>query len=155
MKKLALENLSIGLAACCVFAASPASFAGEGSLDGMIRMMDTDGDGKISLEEHAAGTKKMFEMMDGDKDGKVTATEMDAAHGKMGKMMGKKPAKTDMSSADMIKICDANNDGALMTEEHVLCGKKMFEKMDADKDGSLTKAELTAGHAKMMQKPAK
>jgi hypothetical protein len=29
----------------------------------------------------------------------------------------------------------------------------MFDKMDTDKDGFLTKAEVAAGHAKMMSKP--
>jgi Ca2+-binding EF-hand superfamily protein len=31
----------------------------------------------------------------------------------------------------------------------------MFEKMDMDKDGFLTKDELAAGHASMLKKPAR
>jgi hypothetical protein len=42
-------------------------------------MMDTNGDGKISRAEHAAGAKQMFAQCDANRDGIVTAAEMDAA----------------------------------------------------------------------------
>ena len=40
--------------------------------------MDTNKDGKVSAEEHAAAAKKMFDMMDANRDGKVSAAEMNA-----------------------------------------------------------------------------
>lgn len=48
-----------------------------------IAVIDTDRDGIITAEEHAAGARAMFERMDGNHDGKVTAAEMDAAHSAM------------------------------------------------------------------------
>ena len=57
-----------------------------------------------------------------------------------------------MSSAEKIKVIDTNGDGALSAEEHAAGSKMMFEKMDTDKDGFLTKAEMTAGHHKLMKK---
>ena len=39
-------------------------------------LMDTDGDGALSLEEFQAAHAKMFKGIDVDKDGKVTQTEM-------------------------------------------------------------------------------
>jgi hypothetical protein len=45
-----------------------------------VPMMDTDHDGRVSPDEHAAGAKKMFAQMDADQDGKVTAAEIDAGH---------------------------------------------------------------------------
>lgn len=60
-----------------------------------IKEIDTDGDGRISAAEHAAGSQKMFAKMDADGDGKVTSAEMQAGHDKMhDKMMDKK--KTGM-----------------------------------------------------------
>lgn len=127
------------------------NFQKEKSSDANFRAMDTDGDRKLSPEEHAVGARKMFEAMDANKDGTVTSQEMDAAHEKV---TGKQTTKTDMSSADKIKVVDTNGDGVLTAEEHAAGSKKMFDKMDADKDGFLTEAEVVAGHAKMMTKHA-
>ncbi|HEY0942110.1 MAG TPA: hypothetical protein VGE08_18615 [Steroidobacter sp.] len=41
-----------------------------------IAAMDTDNDGKLTEEEHAAGAKKMFSKMDSDGDGVLTAQEL-------------------------------------------------------------------------------
>ena len=129
---------------------------------GMFKRMDSNGDGKISADEHAAGAKKMFEMMDSNKDGQVTAAEMTAAHGKMmeGKADHDQKAEKgmekgkEMSAADKIKVVDGNADGVLTAEEHAAASKSMFDKMDTNHDGFLSKTELMAGHAKLMQKPA-
>jgi Ca2+-binding EF-hand superfamily protein len=139
-----------GLAMSFGFALPQAAFAnGDDKAGHQFKMMDTNGDGKISADEHAAGAKKMFEMMDADKDGKVTADEMTAAHEKI---TGKKPGATEMSAADKIKVMDKNGDGVLSADEHAAGAKMMFDAMDADKDGFITPAEMAAGHSKMMMK---
>jgi hypothetical protein len=138
-----------------LFAATPALAGGDkahGEHKGMaaMQMMDTNGDGQLSRDEHAAGARKMFETMDGDKDGKVTATEMDAAHAQMaGKDMKK---KGHMSAADKIKVVDTDGDGVLTAQEHATGATTMFDKMDTNKDGSVSKAEHEAGHKAMMKK---
>ena len=123
-----------------------------GKPDAEFPAMDTNKDGKMSAEEHAAASKKMFDTMDANRNGKVTAAEMDAAHQRV---TGKKAKKTDMSSADKIKVIDTDGDGILTAEEHAAGSRAMFEKMDTDKDGFLTKDELAAGHAQMMKKPSR
>ena len=45
-----------------------------------VAAMDTNHDGRLSADEHAAGAKTMFARMDADHDGQVTAAEMVAAH---------------------------------------------------------------------------
>jgi Ca2+-binding EF-hand superfamily protein len=140
-----------------LFAAAPAWAGGDKAhgehhkgMAGM-EMMDTNGDGQLSREEHTAGARKMFETMDGDKDGKVTATEMEAAHAQIaGKDM--KKMKGHMSAAEKIKVVDTSGDGVLTAEEHASGAMTMFDKMDTNKDGSLTKAEHASGHKAMMKK---
>jgi Ca2+-binding EF-hand superfamily protein len=133
------------------FALAVSSFALAHPSDKEFKTMDTNKDGKVSAEEHAAGARKMFETMDSNKDGKVTAAEMDAAHHAI---TGRKAAKSDMSAADKIKTIDKDGDGIVSADEHAAGSAAMFDKMDADKDGFLSKAELLAGHASMMKKSA-
>ncbi|MDP9131683.1 MAG: EF-hand domain-containing protein [Nitrospirota bacterium] len=48
-----------------------------------IKVVDTNGDGMLTADEHAAGSKKMFDKMDTNKDGFVSKTEFAAGHAKM------------------------------------------------------------------------
>ena len=53
-----------------------------------IKVIDTDGDGILTAEEHAAGSRSMFEKMDTDKDGFLTKAEIAVGHAMM-----KKPSR--------------------------------------------------------------
>ena len=114
-----------------------------------FKMMDTNGDGSISMAEHDAAVTKMFTDMDANKDGFVTSAEMDARHAKM--MKGEHKGM-DMKSADKIKAMDTDGDGKLSAAEHAAGANEMFGKMDKDGDGKLSKAEMNEGHDKMMSK---
>lgn len=46
---------------------------------GMARMLDANGDGKISRDEYVAGTLRRFDMADTNHDGLLTKAERDAA----------------------------------------------------------------------------
>ncbi len=48
-----------------------------------IKVVDTNGDGVLTAEEHAAGSRAMFEKMDTDKDGFLTKSESAAGHARM------------------------------------------------------------------------
>jgi hypothetical protein len=135
----------------CAFSgnASAADHPNEGLIDAQFKTMDTDGDGRLSPDEHAAGAKRMFDAMDSNKDGTVTIAEMDAAHRNV---PGKEPKNSDLSSIEKIKVVDQNGDGLLSADEHAAGSRKMFSKMDADRDGFLSRAELTAGHEKMLKR---
>jgi hypothetical protein len=51
---------------------------GPGMMRMMFILMDTDGDGSLSLEEFQAAHERIFKAMDTDKDGRVTPEEMRA-----------------------------------------------------------------------------
>jgi Ca2+-binding EF-hand superfamily protein len=48
-----------------------------------IRVIDTNGDGALSAEEHEAGSRSMFQKMDSDRDGALTVAEIAAGHAAM------------------------------------------------------------------------
>jgi Ca2+-binding EF-hand superfamily protein len=48
-----------------------------------IKVIDTNGDGVLTAEEHAAGSKRMFDKMDTDRDGFLSKEELAAGHEKM------------------------------------------------------------------------
>jgi Ca2+-binding EF-hand superfamily protein len=48
-----------------------------------IKVIDKDGDGVLTADEHAAGSRSMFEAMDSDKSGALSEAEFSAGHAKM------------------------------------------------------------------------
>ena len=130
-----------------------AAFAGgKEHGDHAMKMMDADGDGKVTAAEHAAGAKAMFTAMDTSKDGKVTAAEMDASRSakKGNKDHNDARMSHEMTSAEKIKTIDTDGDGVLTAKEHEMGSAKMYTRMDADGDGSLTAQEIQKGHKAMM-----
>ena len=138
--------LSCGIA---VVTLAVAAGTGSSATLSSFAAMDADRDGRVSVVEHAQAAGKMFAAMDANKDGRVTPAEMTAAQQKV---TGKKAARSDLSSADKIKVVDTDGDGVLAAAEHAAGSRAMFDRMDGDKDGTLTKAEFDAGHAAMLKK---
>jgi Ca2+-binding EF-hand superfamily protein len=73
----------------------------------------------------------------------------------MDKMGGKKAEKGEMTAAEKVKKFDTNGDGVLTADEHDAAAHSLFQQMDTDHDGYLTRAELKAGHEKMVRKASK
>lgn len=119
---------------------------------GGLKKLDTDKDGMISVEE-AKGHRlaDRFAEIDVDKDGKLSRDELHAMkkghHGKGGEgdrgWHGKDPAER---AAMFIARFDADKDGSLTAAElaeHPRMAER-FAEVDADKDGKLSAAEVTA-----------
>jgi hypothetical protein len=139
--------IAVGMLAVSAAALAGGAHPAADAASAEVKMMDSNQDGFVSPAEHSAGAKKMFTQMDADHDGKVTAVEMDAAHKGM---KSHEHSSKEMSSAEKIKVVDANNDGVLTAQEHKDASESMFGKMDEDKDGKLTLAEVQSGHEQMM-----
>lgn len=148
-----MTMISLGAA---LIALPAAAFAGNYDSNDKFKMMDADGDGRISRSEHQAGAHQMFAKLDANGDGIVTAAEMavkketkaDSTARESSSTRGN-PDAAVQAAADKIKVIDQNGDGQLTAAEHDAGSAAMFDKMDTDGDGYLTPAELRAGHKSM------
>jgi len=87
MKKLMLPLLIAVLAIPVAAMACPSK--GDAKHGGHFQKADTNGDGVITADEHAAMAARHFSKMDANGDGKVTRDEMKAAWKKMHKSRNK------------------------------------------------------------------
>jgi len=128
--------------------AAEASTEREGRRAGKFAKLDVDGDGSISkaeIEGHKMAP--LFDEIDGDGDERLSKDEFFAAkkarHGGKGKGDHGDPAER---AAKMLEKLDSDKDGALSKAEiegHRFLDDK-FTEVDTDADGKLTAAELTA-----------
>ena len=195
---VALGSLFVGgLAASHLAFAQPGGEGpGRGGRGGMMAMADTNKDGAISKAELTAGLEARFARMDVDKDGKLTQADRDAkraqrldmrfaaldtdkngqvskaeftaAHearadkraerraeaGKPAGPEGRKwagrghhrgPGQGGMMGARG----DANKDGTVTRAEFMAGPIAMFDKADTNKDGKVTADEMKAGREAM------
>ena len=115
---------------------------------------DANGDGTLNEADKAARTGQMFDKIDTDKNGTISRAEFVAAHSGMmggehegmahGKMGSPGMGGHRMGGGGagmMLKMADANNDGAVTRDEATTAALKHFDRMDANKDGQVTKVE--------------
>jgi Ca2+-binding EF-hand superfamily protein len=150
MKQLKLKGVAIGVALFGGLAWS-ATAPADDTVDATpvvaeLKATDTNGDGKLSPKEYAAGAKQTLDDMDANNDGKVTVAEMKAAEAR-----AEKTGAGEMSAAEKIRAMDRNGDGAVGEVERASAVTRMFEALDTDADGFASKAELAAGYEKLLQ----
>ena len=115
--------------------------------------LDSDGNGSVTRAEFDAKRADRFASLDGDRDGFVTKAEMTARHEAMKakraeKRGGDRPKHAQHHAGragmhgDHFARRDADNDGRLSLAEFQAGGAKRFERLDADKNGSVTRAEM-------------
>lgn len=99
-----------------------------------FQQLDTNGDGQITKEEMEAHRTQMFTSADANGDGKLSVEEMQAEAQK----------KANERVSDMFARHDANKDGFLTSDElpKPRRADKMFDRIDADGNGSLSEQEF-------------
>lgn len=119
-----------------LLATGAAAQAREGGPGGaMFERFDTDGNGEITRAEIEAHQAEMFKAADTNGDGLLSEDELRAAA----------EQRRDQRFARMIEAMDENGDGLLSPDE-MADGREgmIFQQLDADKDGVVTREEAAA-----------
>lgn len=124
----------------------------------MFARMDVNKDGKLDQADRAAKMAARFDEADTDHNGSLSRMEFDAMHaahhgqgeggGKLGKHSGMRGQK---HGGMMMRMADANQDGAVTSQEFTAAALRHFDKMDTDHNGIVTPAERKAGMTRMRQ----
>lgn len=111
-------------------------------------LFDADKDGKVTEQEVADFRANMIAGADANGDGKLSVEELTAQHVKM------LTAMAAGRSARMIAERDADGDGLLSVEEMAASPMPagMFDRIDTDGDGGVTKAEFDAARTRVMER---
>ena len=116
-------------------------------MDAQFGKMDGDKNGQLNREEieqfekqkaladALAANEAWFEKLDTNKNGQLSATEF--------AKMVREPAAA--SAQPMLSREDGNRDGQISLVEHRVATLANFDRIDADKDGVVTPAEMAAG----------
>lgn len=114
-------------------------------MDGEFRKMDADKNGTVTRAEIVAFEKavsvvkaqaknrKLFARLDSDRNGQLSAAEF-------GRLASPAPA----DAAPMLSRMDLNRDQSLTLVEYRTATLANFDRMDADKNGIVTPAEMKA-----------
>jgi len=131
----------VAIAAIALCLALPAWAQLQGAAqtrDERFTALDRDNSGLLSLEEYAVEARARFDAMDLDHNFRVTVEEMETVE----------PQRDgQMSAAQRIALDDDDEDGELSADEHATVIEAMFERADANDDGSLEPAEFKSGYA--------
>ncbi|MFP4062174.1 MAG: EF-hand domain-containing protein [Halochromatium sp.] len=115
--------------------------------EAFIQQLDTDGDGKVSLDEALAPQKPRFAETDADGDGFISVEEAgEAFNAQVPAEMLEAMKERGMPDPGetFVKNLDQNDDGKVDASEFERPTVESFQRMDADDDGFATKEEATA-----------
>ncbi len=129
--------------------------------------MDANRDGRVTSEDRAAGQERRrtetFSRMDADNNGSITRAEWDRAGEAMAERRAGRGERSEAAGRQeggpeargrggrrgqmgrtMMARADANSDGAIDRSEFVAAATARFDRLDADRDGSVSAAERQA-----------
>lgn len=119
---------------------------GEQRAARMMDRLDTNKDGKLSQDEMLARATRTFERLDTDKNGEVSKAEVDARREAFrdARKAFREVKATEGEARDAARA-------ALRDARVDRMGLRMFERADADKNGTLTRAEMETAAAAMFK----
>lgn len=130
--------------------------------DAMFTRMDVNGDGKIDAADREERTAERFAQLDTNSDGSLSLEEFSARPSRDDRMArrggGDRAPGAGGSRGDhdrhgggkaMMKMADANNDGAVTKAEFDAAHARHFAMMDTNSDGTVTAEERKAARDAM------
>jgi Ca2+-binding EF-hand superfamily protein len=102
----------------------------------MLQKMDTNGDGRISLDEYVAAAQARFKSIDTQNKGAIDATDIAASPDAL--------QRDQKIAGFIVKHMDASGKGYVSEDDFIAKAKQRFARMDTRGDGKLTPDELTA-----------
>lgn len=170
------KNLMIGLsAAALALTGASAALAGEGRRGGdgdrtvtraeaetrgaeMFARMDVNKDGKLDAADRSARQAEHFTRLDTNKDGQLSREEFAAGRpdrpaagerGERRERMGRRGRHGGRGGMMILRMADANKDGAITQAEFTAAHARHFDMVDTNKDGSISPEERKAARDKM------
>ncbi len=104
----------------------------------MLQKMDTNGDGRISLNEYVAAAQARFKSIDTQNKGSITAEDIAAAPSTV--------QRDQKIASFIVKHMDSDGKGYVSEDDFIAKAKARFAKMDARGNGKLTPDELSSPH---------
>jgi Ca2+-binding EF-hand superfamily protein len=113
--------------------------------DPVFARLDSNHDGRISLSEHGTAEKATFNRMDADHDGKLSAQEMASVHKAMTQV--EIAAENVELAAAQAKPARPGSKAATPSAEDAAVQQALFDRLDANHDGTVSTAEMQAAHS--------
>jgi Ca2+-binding EF-hand superfamily protein len=147
MRTCTFTRMATIVALLSLAAAGPATAQAVGDaaakiFDRILAKMDKDGDGALSAAEGEALAERMFERRDANGDAVLTRDEFMASKGG-GRLSADQQAKLEAFRAERFAAMDKNGDGQVGAEEYFAAAQGRFDAADADRDGRVTKEEMS------------
>jgi len=131
----ALPLAVLSIAALAQSANPPAAPAHPGLFQHMLQKMDTNGDGRISLDEYVAAASARFKSIDTKNKGSIDAADIAASP--------QATERIDHRAEGLVKRLDTAGNGYVTQDEFVAAAQKRFARLDKNGDGKLTPDEMT------------
>ena len=138
IRHAAFAALPLAAMSAAAFAQADPAAAGAhaGIYQHMLQKMDSNGDGRISLDEYLAASSARFKSMDSQNKGSIDAADIASSKAAI--------ERIDHRANALVKLLDTAGNGYVTQDEFVAAAQKRFARLDKNGDGKLTPDELTA-----------